>query len=380
MSPTSPARRVGRGRVLVALSFVVALGAGFTVGCGDAPDTPPPPLGSMPGPRVTSLPGDCRQTVSRPDQVAALGQAKPGDTVCFTGAGLAGLTLRMDVAGTAEQPISLIADGALVRSIDISTDHVTVAGFTVADGDGLNLEGTGLVARDNVIRNAADDGIVCSDCRDALVESNTVWRTDGTGIVMDGDRGVVRDNIVSESVMREGGDADGIRFFGTGLRLTENTIRDIKTTGYAADEAPHTDCFQTYESESRPTYDVLIANNVCENVDVHCLIATGKEDVRSPGLPSGVVAISFEGNICTVYGSQAVLLEDFPNVVVRNNTFTGPMYRAIFLTRGSIGCTVVGNTVVRNTGAGNTVTGELPVFEIDDESRPGFHAENNTSR
>lgn len=363
VSPASRPSRVGRSLALLVLVLMLA------AGCGGSPGAPPPPLGPGPAPRVTGLPADCRQTVSRPDQVAAaLGQAKPGDTVCFTGEELAELTLRMNVAGAADTPISLIADGAVVRSIDVLADHVTVEGFTVADGDGLNLEGTGLVVRNNVIRNAADDGIVCADCRDALVESNTVWRTDGTGIVMDGDRSVVRNNTVSESVMREEGDADGIRFFGTSLRLTENTIRDIKTTGYATDEAPHTDCFQTYESDSRPTYDVLIADNVCENVDVHCLIATGK-DIRSPGVPDGLTTIIFENNICTVYGSQGVFLEDYPNVVVRNNMFTGPMYRAVFLSRGSVNCVVVGNTVV----------GEIPAFEIDDESRPGFHAEGNTS-
>lgn len=371
VSPPLRARRAHRGLALTVLGFALAvLGLALAAGCGDSPGTPPAPLGPAPTPPSRSLPGNCGQIVSRPEQASvALGQAKPGDTVCFTGDRLAELTLRMDVPGTADRPISLIADGAVVRSIDVATDHVTVEGFTVADGDGLNLEGTGLVVRDNVVRNAADDGIVCADCRGALVQSNTVWRTDGTGIVMDGDRSIVRNNTVSESVMREEGDADGIRFFGTSLRLTENTIRDIKTTGYPEDQAPHTDCFQTYESDSRPTYDVLISDNVCENVDVHCLIATGK-DIRPPGVPNGLAAITFENNICTVYGSQGVLLEDFSNVVVRNNMFTGPQYRAVFLSRGAINCTVVENTVL----------GDVPAFEIDDESRPGFHAEGNTSR
>ena len=308
--------------------------------------------------------------MSDPDQaVAVLGRAKPGDNVCFTGERLADLTLRMGVSGTADNPISLIADGTVVRSIDVDADHVTVEGFTVSDGDGLNLQGTGLVVRNNVVRNAADDGIDCGDCRDTLIELNTVSRTDGIGIVIEGDHIEVRNNTVSESVMIKEGDADGIRFFGTSLRLTGNTIRDIKTTGYPEEDAPHTDCFQTYNSESRPTYDVLIANNVCENVDVQCLIATGK-GIPFADIPDGSAAITFENNICTVYGSQGVLIEDFPNVVVRNNTFTGPMYRAIFLTRGSVNCTVVGNTV----------NGGIPVFEIDDDSRPGFRAEGNTNR
>lgn len=342
--------RVGRSLALAVVGLVLA------TGCG--------------GPSANSSgeSGDCSQTVSDPNQaIAVIGRATPGDTVCFTGERLADLALRMGVSGTADNPISLIADGAVVRSIDVIADHVTVEGFTVSDGDGMNLEGNGLVVRDNVVRNAANDGIDCGDCRDTLIESNTVWRTDGTGIFVEGDRIDVRENTVSESVMIKAGDADGIRFFGTSLRLTGNTIRDIKTTGYPEEDAPHTDCFQTYAG--RPTYDVVIADNVCENVDVHCLIASGK-DTPSADIPNGLTAITFENNICTVYGSQGVLIQDFPNVVVRNNTFTGPVYRAIILTQGSVNCTVVGNTVI----------GQIPVFEIDDESRAGFHAEGNTSR
>ena len=312
----------------------------------------------------------CSQRVSDPNAaIAVMGQAKPGDAVCFTGQQMADLTLRMGISGTADNPISLRADGAVVRSIDVKADHVTVEGFTVSDGDGVNLEGTGLVVRGNVVRNAADDGIDCEDCRDTLIESNSVSHTDGTGISVEGDRIDVRTNTVSDSVMIKEGDADGIRFFGTHLRLTGNTIRDIKEAGYPPEDAPHTDCFQTYELEDRPTYDVLIADNICENVDVHCLIASGK-DFPPAGIPAGSTAITFQNNTCTVYGSQAVLIQDYPNVVVRNNTFTGPTYRAVILTLGSVNCAVIGNTVI----------GPIRIFEIDDASRPGFREEGNISR
>ena len=313
---------------------------------------------------------DCDFTVSEPSEAGpALGRVKPGEIVCFAGDRLADLSLRMRLSGTAGEPISLVSAGAVVRSIDVDADYVTVDGFTVADGDGVTVEGTGLVLRNNVLRNAADDGIDCGYCRDSLLESNTVTGTDGTGIVVDGDRIEVRNNTISGSVMKEEGDADGIRFYGTGLRLTGNIIRDIKASGYPADDAPHTDCFQTYEVEGRPTYDVVISGNLCQNVDVHCLIATGK-DFPAVDIPPGSTAITFENNNCTVYGSQAVLLQDFPEVVVRGNTFAGPIYRAIILTQGSVNGTVVGNIVF----------GSIPVVEIDDSSEPGFRAEGNVNR
>lgn len=367
MSSPSRAHTIGRS---FALTFLIL--AGLTVGCTSSPEDPQlPPEGAPPPPRSSGLPSDCTTIVSDPGQApTAVAAALPGDTVCFTGGRLADVAIEMTASGIPGKPISLVADGTTMRAIGINADHVVVQGFTLSDGDGLSLKGTGLVARDNVVRRAGNDGIVCMECVNATLESNTVWRADGTGIVIDGERSVVRDNTVRESVMRAEGDADGIRFFGTGLRIIGNTIKDIKTTGYPERNAPHTDCFQTYDNrDSRPTYDVVIADNLCENVDVQCLIATS-DGSRATVVPPGVTTILFEGNSCMVRGAQAVLLESYPNVVVRDNRFAGPEYRAVFVAKGSVDSTVVGNTVI----------GDIPLFEIDDESRPGFHAEGNSSR
>lgn len=99
-------------------------------------------------------------------------------------------------------------------------------------------------------------------------------------------------------MLRTQGDADGIRFFGNGHRLTGNTIKDIKASGYPRG-GPHTDCFQTYDTrDAPPTYDV-IANNVCTNVDVQALIAITDER-RGDGAPAGQIAIVFEHNTVSV--------------------------------------------------------------------------------
>ncbi len=204
---------------------------------------------------------------------------------------------------------------------------------------------------------------------DTFIESNTVQRADGTGIYLAGERITVRNNTVSESVLRTQDDADGIRFFGVGHRLTGNTIKDIKASGYDRG-GPHTDCFQTYNNATDPaTYDIVIADNNCTNVDVQCLIATAKEG-GARSAPEGRTAIVFERNTCSVNGSQAVLLENFPHVIVRDNRFSGRGSRAVQLSMGSTGCSVVGNAV----------TGGMRPFEIDRPSRPGFQAADNTSR
>jgi parallel beta-helix repeat protein len=287
----------------------------------------------------------------------------------LSGDGLRDAELEMTASGTPQQPITIVADGATMRGLRVKADHVVIEGLTLRDGDGLTMTGRGLIVRNNVIYNATKDGLACIGCVDSLIESNTVQRADGTGIYLIGEQVTVRNNTVSESVLRTLGDADGIRFFGTGHRLTGNTIKDIKASGYR-DEGPHTDCFQTFNTASDPpTYDVLIADNVCENVDVQCLIATAKEG-GALGAPAGRTTITFEHNTCSVNGSQAVLLENFPHVVVRENTFSGPGSRAVQLNRGSTDCAVIGNTV----------TGRMRPFEIDRQSRPGFQEAGNTSR
>ena len=170
----------------------------------------------------------------------------------------------------------------------------------------------------------------------------------------------MRGNSVSGSVRRQAGDADGIRFFGTDVQILENTVFDIKDDGYEG-EPPHTDCFQTYDNSRMPTVDAIIAGNECRNVDHQCLIATAEEsgDDGDIGRSHG---IEFTGNVCQVEGSQALLIQWFPDVVVQGNTFDGVYDRAAIFLDGSTG----------GEFAGNTVPAEVVPYEVDQSSRDGF--------
>ncbi|MGH3673112.1 MAG: right-handed parallel beta-helix repeat-containing protein, partial [Pseudonocardiaceae bacterium] len=215
-------------------------------GCSATPG-PSPPGGPPPSNHAGPLPAECTSKITEPDQAsAALRRAQPGSLVCLSGDGLADAELEVTTSGTSQQPITIIADGAAMRSLDVRADYVVIQGLTLRDGDGLTMTGRGLVARNNVIYNATADGVECRDCVDTTIESNNVARADGTGIWLSGQRITVRNNTVSDSVLRTQGDADGIRFFGRGHRLTGNTIKDIKASGYPRG-GPHTDCFQTYD-------------------------------------------------------------------------------------------------------------------------------------
>ena len=315
-------------------------------------------------PTAPAAPSDgCTVDALHPDAArAALDVASAGTTVCVGGAGLRDADLTVTRSGTPDRPVVLRGIGTVVRSVHVDADHVVVEGLTTVGGDGIVLAGAGISVRGNEVRDSASDGISCERrCSELVIEGNTVTGTDGSGIIVEGDRITVRDNTVSGSVRRAAGDADGIRFFGNGVVITGNTVRDIKDDGYG-DDPPHTDCFQTYDNSRPPTVDAVVTGNVCRNVDHQCLIATAEES----GLDGAVGrsrGIEFTDNVCDVEGSQAVLVRWFPGVTVRGNTFSGPgLDRAAIFLDGS-------------TGAGfydNAVPAGVAAFELDQVSRARF--------
>lgn len=336
----------------------MALGLALTAGCTASPDQSEQ--------NRQGLPADCTRTITQSDDVRpALESASPGNTFCFTGGNLTDADLTMTRSGTADSPIRLIADGATVENVHVNADHIVIEGFTVTGGDGILLEGTGITAQHNTIHDTQRDGIACMPCTDSTIATNTIQHVSTAGIYITGQRITVTGNTVSDTVARDDGDADGMRFFGTGHRITGNTIRDISERGYRA--PPHPDCFQTYD-HNVATYDVVISGNTCENVDAQCLIATDDQPGNN-GAPSKAPSITFVDNTCAPNGAQAINLRRWPNVEIRHNKFSGPnLQRAILIIGGSTSCTVVGNT-----SAGNG-----PIVDVDGASRPGFRQNDNS--
>jgi hypothetical protein len=374
----------------MAAVWITALGLLFAAGCtGQSPtagQNPPAARNPSRGPSASpnpssgpnsnhqnpdhqdpSRPPPCGRTVSRAvDVPAALDAASPGRAVCFTGGDLAGVDVTVHRSGTANDPIALVSEGATVRSIHVTGDHVIVEGFTVAGGDGVFLDGGDLAIRHNTVRDTQRGGITCSPCGNSIIDSNTVTHAATSGIWISGQRIEVSHNTISGTVARDNGDADGMRFFGTGHRITDNTIMDISANGYV--NPPHPDCFQTYDDNSQPTFDVVIAGNTCRNVDAQCLIATGDQHGNGAA-PTGGPSISFIGNTCASNGAQAVNLRHWPNVEIRENRISGPnLNRGIIISDGSAGCVVIGNTT----------DGGRPTVDIDGSSQSGSHVEHNS--
>lgn len=307
----------------------------------------------------------CTYTISTlEDARAGLTAAAPGDMLCFVGPGLADVDLTLTRSGTPDAPISLVSDGrSTVHQTRILADHVIIRGFTMVGGGELLLSGVGITAQKNTIRDTERAGIVCSPCTDSVLESNTVTRAATTGIFISGQRITVRENLVSETVPGDDGDADGIRFFGDGHRIISNSVRDILAAGSSQfSSAP--DCLQTLDTARPPTFGIVIVGNACENVAGNCLTAAGDESGNSDA-PDGTVSITFIGNTCVTNGDQAVSLRSWPDVDVRKNKHFGPsLKRGVLITDGSTGCTVKDNA---------TASG-IPAVEIDDSSRPGFNS------
>jgi hypothetical protein len=362
--------------------WIAALVLALTAGCGGSSpssDSGPstgggPWSGQYPGPSQSPPPGPdqgrpppCDRTLTRADEVpAALDGVTPGTTLCFTGGDFGGTYVLLTHPGGANQPITLVSDGAAVRSIHITGDHVVVEGFTVTGGDGIFLRGADLAIRHNTVHDTQRGGITCERCENSIIDSNTVQHVDTIGIWISGQHVEASHNTVRATVARDNGDADGMRFFGSGHRITNNTVSDISDQGYA--NPPHPDCFQTYDSNGPPTFDVLIAGNTCRDVGAQCLIATGDRHSNSAAPTSGP-SISFIDNTCTTNGAQAVNIRSWPNVEIRNNKISGPnVTRGIIIIDGSTGCVVIGNTT----------DGNRPTLDIDRSSQPGSHIDHNS--
>jgi hypothetical protein len=321
-------------------------------------------IGSGPDRRATSA-GECTITATNSHEAQeALASAVPGSTICFIGTLLKAADLVLTRSGTAQEPITLRGNGTTVRSIKVLADQVTVDGFMAEGGGGVALKGVGLTARRNTVRNSHQEGISCRWCTDSVLEHNTVERADGSGIIVDGERVDLLSNDVGRSLKRKSIDADGIRFFGNDLRISYNTIRDIRHEGFLG-EPPHTDCFQTFDNSRPPTTNTVISYNRCSNVDDQCLIATAETSHRSHGL-------HFIGNTCNVGASQAVLLRWYPNVEMRGNEISGPnLARGVSVLNGSVNATILGN---RFLGLGYSF------IEVDPSSLPGLRSDVNISR
>jgi hypothetical protein len=247
--------------------------------------------------------GCTRQISSASALSAALAAVSAGARLCVTG-DLGSTRLTVKKGGTATAPVSIVGNGKVTaRGITIEANHVVVDGFQVlgAEAPGISIKGDDVTVRNNTVDHPT------------------------------------------------GGDADGLRFWGTNLRIVHNTITNVNPGGGGA----HADCMQTFatDSDSPASQHVLIDGNRCDKIDNQCLIAEGPNSSAGDGSGQGESSdIVFSNNFCNVGASQATQIDDVTGVKVIRNEITGKPDKAFSFQNKSTGALVQANRIAEGIG------------------------------
>jgi hypothetical protein len=265
----------------------------------------PPPVSDSPtcGPDGTAgvRPITAPNCTVNATNVSQVNSAKAGDTVCFRGNSLAGASLKISASGTEGAPIVITGDGATtVKGIRVNASNVVVQGFTVigAVAPGVQLKGKNLTLQDTAIDHPT------------------------------------------------GGDYDGIRYFGDGIKILHNRISNITNTNGA-----HADCMQTFATTTPASHNVLISGNRCEKIDNQCLIAQGPNSTAGDGSGKGESSgLVFSNNYCDAHASQAVHIDDVQNVAMIGNNIQGRVQKAFNFINDSTGIKISCNELGSGVG------------------------------
>ncbi|MGH2811271.1 MAG: right-handed parallel beta-helix repeat-containing protein [Actinomycetota bacterium] len=256
---------------------------------------------------------NCSKQVDGAGLSQAVSAAAAGERICVTGD--SPNRLEISKGGTEQAPIQVIGNGSTtVKGITVKADNVLVDGFQVleAQAPAIELTGNNITAQNNSVDHP------------------------------------------------QGGDGDGIRFFGNNIKILHNAISN--TGGDCG--GCHADCMQTFTSGQPSSEHVVINGNRCEKIANICLMAEGPGDVGDGGGGDGTSANwELTNNYCEFGASQGYMIEAVQNVTIRNNQFEGNADKAIGLDIGSTGATVDANVL------GNGVKADVG---MDSKSRQGY--------
>jgi hypothetical protein len=282
-------RRFGAFAALVFGTVLVTVLAG----CGSGgPSTP-----GAPGTGAPTAPKNCTQKVSDAASLTrAVNAASPGDTICVDG-NLASTRLQITKGGEDGRPISIVGNKTPIKGLLVRADNVVVDGFVAerAVAPGAELRGNNITLSNTLITDP------------------------------------------------QGGDNDGIRFWGDGIKILHNTV--VKT---ANTDGSHADCMQTFATdEDHPaSQDVLIDGNRCEDIDNNCLIAEGPDSSAGDGSGEGESKnITFSNNYCDSQASQAVMIDDVSDMVITGNEVASRINHAFAFQNNATGARIADNRI-----------------------------------
>jgi hypothetical protein len=322
----------------------------------------------------------------------------PGDNVVVL-AGTYDERVNVSISGGAGKPITYQADaGARVtmQGFEIDADYVQVVGFDItnnnqidAQGWGVYLTGSHSVVTKNNIHDLCFEGAFFTGNNDTL-SYNTITHVEMAGAEIDGQNSLIVGNDVSKSVQypancpsRNGADADGFRFFGSGHDFKQNYIHDINYDPIANPD-PHTDCFQTWGPASNMTFEQNYcqwASNttptqgetgIIESIDGQVSNLTFKNNVfrdMAQGLQwSNAPGVNFWNNTVVRIGQEAVVLSNAPNSQLINNIFYdvgggGDSYACI--DSASSNTAIASNDHYMTSGTPGTYCSNAPHLTVD---------------
>jgi len=278
-----------------------------------------------------------------------------GDTVIIT-AGTYNERVKITRSGSSGKVITFQAQGPVVtQGFSIQASYVKVDGFEMvstgsgwsdrSNGSGVYLSGTNNTISNNRIHNTTAAGIyLTSSASNSTVSANSIAYAVECGIFIQGTNNLIVSNDISHSRDIGGSDADGIRFFGSGNTVRQNSVHDIKLSD-SPGQTPHIDCFQTWG----PATSYVFEQNLCDkNADGH------KQGFTIEGITQPVGDIIIRNNVLITRGTgyqPDANVGDMglvTNVTIANNTMVavnGPVEYAIWLFTNLRGVVVKNNAI-----------------------------------
>jgi hypothetical protein len=284
-----------------------------------------------------------------------------------------------------------------MQGFNVSGSHIKVEGFEIRNVPGKDLQNR--AASSAIFCSGADDlfsNLVIEDTNAAgiyltpqsartTIRSSRIVSAVEAGIYIQGADHLVESNDISHTVQTHPGmlnsaDADGIRFFGTGLTFRKNYIHDI-TLRDSGNTNPHIDAFQTWG----PASSVIIEGNTILQME------SPDQGITIEGMRQPTGNIIIRNNVFMTKGvaySPAVLAGDVgavSNISIVNNTLValnGPVEYAFWLFPHLTSAVVRNNALydygnakepyIRiDTGAGNVTVGTNSISKTDGKPPAG---------
>lgn len=320
----------------------------------------------------------------------------PGSTVIVL-EGVYPERVMINRSGVSGERIVFTAQGEVTtKGFTISANFITIRGFNITNtpnnsrnGWGVWVKGKNCVIENNYIYNATRGGIILfvdpaniKTTRNCTVRDNRLYRNGFVGIEIRGRNHRVENNEIWGTIQRHPkwtnppswADADGIRFHGSGHKISGNYIHDI-VYGIPENPNPHIDCFQTFSDGSyhEAASKVVIERNLCENIQAQAPMEVGKAFmienandliIRNNILRAYRVLQAINSNnlqivnntftnklgMSTANSPVMITLRNTPNSLIRNNIFYDPLNQVIHFVDSASqqGITIGRNNIYRS--------------------------------